>query len=96
MTSPLSVVQLRLALDCPSKDINAPEYACIIELMNAVDDYIPTPDRKSDLPFLMPVEDTMTISGRGTVATGRVREVSSSSTIQLKSQVLQTSLSRQL
>lgn len=62
----------KVALDCPSKDINAPEYACIIELMNAVDDYIPTPDRKSDQPFLMPVEDTMTISGRGTVATGRV------------------------
>ena len=62
----------KVALDCPSKDINAPEYACIIELMNAVDDYIPTPDRKSDLPFLMPVEDTMTISGRGTVATGIV------------------------
>ena len=62
----------KVALDCPSKDINAPEYACIIELMNAVDDYFPTPDRKADLPFLMPVEDTMTISGRGTVATGRV------------------------
>ena len=62
----------KVALDCPSKDINAPEYACIIELMNAVDDYIPTPDRKADFPFLMPVEDTMTISGRGTVATGRV------------------------
>ena len=62
----------KVALDCPSKDINAPEYACIVELMNAVDDYIPTPDRKADLPFLMPVEDTMTISGRGTVATGRV------------------------
>ena len=62
----------KVALDCPSKDINAPEYACIIELMNAVDNYIPTPDRKADLPFLMPVEDTMTISGRGTVATGRV------------------------
>ena len=62
----------KVALDCPSKDINAPEYACIIELMNAVDDYIPTPDRKSDLPFLIPVEDTMTISLRGTVATGRV------------------------
>ena len=62
----------KVALDCPSKDINAPEYACILELMNAVDDYIPTPDRKDDQPFLMPVEDTMTISGRGTVATGRV------------------------
>ena len=62
----------KVALDCPSKDINAPEYACILELMDAVDDYIPTPDRKADQPFLMPVEDTMTISGRGTVATGRV------------------------
>jgi len=62
----------KVALDSTSTDINAPEYACIIELMNAVDDYIPTPDRKADLPFLMPVEDTMTITGRGTVATGRV------------------------
>ena len=62
----------KVALDCASNDINAPEYACIIELMNAVDDYIPTPDRKADQPFLMPVEDTMTITGRGTVATGRV------------------------
>ena len=51
---------------------NAPETQCIIELMNAVDEFIPTPDRKSDQPFLMPVEDVMTISGRGTVATGRV------------------------
>ena len=50
----------------------APEYACIKELMDAVDDYIPTPDRKEDMPFLMPVEDVFTISGRGTVATGRV------------------------
>ena len=62
----------KVALDSTSTDINAPEYACILELMNAVDDYIPTPDRKADLPFLMPVEDTMTITGRGTVATGRV------------------------
>jgi elongation factor Tu len=62
----------KVALDCASQDVNAPEYACILELMNAVDDYIPTPDRKADLPFLMPVEDTMTITGRGTVATGRV------------------------
>ena len=53
-------------------DINDPAYAPILELMDAVDSYIPTPDRKADLPFLMPVEDTMTISGRGTVATGRV------------------------
>ena len=60
------------ALESDSKDINAPEYAPIIELMNAVDDYIPTPDRKADQPFLMPVEDVFTITGRGTVATGRV------------------------
>lgn len=53
-------------------DINAAEYAPILELMQAVDDYIPTPDRKSDQPFLMPVEDVFTITGRGTVATGRV------------------------
>ncbi|MCH5325455.1 MAG: elongation factor Tu [Eubacterium sp.] len=62
----------KVALDSDSKDINAPEYACIVELMDAVDSYIPTPDRKADLPFLMPIEDTMTISGRGTVVTGRV------------------------
>ena len=62
----------KVALDCASQDINAPEYKCILELMDAVDSYIPTPDRKADLPFLMPVEDTMTITGRGTVATGRV------------------------
>ena len=55
-----------------SQDYNAPEYACIRELMDAVDSYIPTPERKADLPFLMPVEDVFTITGRGTVATGRV------------------------
>ena len=60
------------ALISESTDPNAPEYACIKELMDAVDDYIPTPDRKADQPFLMPVEDVFTISGRGTVATGRV------------------------
>ena len=60
------------ALISESNDPNAPEYACIKELMDAVDDYIPTPDRKADMPFLMPVEDVFTISGRGTVATGRV------------------------
>ena len=49
-----------------------PDFACIKELMDAVDSYIPTPDRKADLPFLMPVEDVFTITGRGTVATGRV------------------------
>ena len=52
--------------------LTLPSYACIWELMNAVDTYIPTPDRKADLPFLMPVEDVFTITGRGTVATGRV------------------------
>ena len=62
----------REALESTSKDINAPEYKCILELMDAVDEYIPTPERQSDLPFLMPVEDVFTISGRGTVATGRV------------------------
>jgi elongation factor Tu len=60
------------ALISDSNDPSAPEYACIKELMDAVDDYIPTPDRLADMPFLMPVEDVFTISGRGTVATGRV------------------------
>ena len=59
------------ALEAPN-DINDPAYAPILELMDAVDEYIPTPDRKADLPFLMPVEDVFTITGRGTVATGRV------------------------
>ena len=62
----------RDALESTSTDINSPEYAPILELMAAVDSYIPTPDRASDLPFLMPVEDVFSISGRGTVATGRV------------------------
>jgi elongation factor Tu len=60
------------ALECGSNDVNAPEYNCIVELMDAVDSYIPTPQRTTDLPFLMPVEDVFTITGRGTVATGRV------------------------
>ncbi len=60
------------ALVSESTDPNAPEYACIKELMDAVDSWIPTPDRKEDMPFLMPVEDVFTIPGRGTVATGRV------------------------
>ena len=60
------------ALVSESTDPNAPEYACIKELMDAVDSYIPTPPRDDSLPFLMPVEDVFTISGRGTVATGRV------------------------
>ena len=59
-------------LESTSTDPNAPEYKCIYELMDAVDNFIPTPDRKADQPFLMPVEDVMTITGRGTVATGRV------------------------
>ncbi|WP_130868900.1 elongation factor Tu [Intestinimonas massiliensis (ex Afouda et al. 2020)] len=60
------------ALTCESGDPNDPDFACIKELMDAVDDYIPTPARNDDLPFLMPVEDVFTITGRGTVATGRV------------------------
>ena len=60
------------ALESTSTDPNAPEYQCIKELMDAVDDYIPTPQRPIDQPFLMPIEDVMTISGRGTVVTGRV------------------------
>ena len=60
------------ALVSESTDPNAPEYACIKELMDAVDSWIPTPDRKADMPFLMPIEDVFTISGRGTVVTGRV------------------------
>ena len=59
-------------LESTSTDPNAPEYACILELMAQIDSYIPTPDRKADLPFLMPVEDVFSITGRGTVATGRV------------------------
>ena len=62
----------RNALESTSTDPNAPEFACIKELMDAVDSYIPTPERQSDKPFLMPVEDVFSISGRGTVATGRV------------------------
>ena len=60
------------ALESTSKDPDAPEYQCIKELMDAVDSYIPTPERPVDQPFLMPIEDVMTISGRGTVVTGRV------------------------
>ena len=62
----------REALLSESTDPSAPEYACILELMKNVDEYIPTPDRAADQPFLMPVEDVFSISGRGTVATGRV------------------------
>ena len=62
----------RDALESTNTDLSAPEYACILELMEQVDSYIPTPERQSDKPFLMPVEDVFSISGRGTVATGRV------------------------
>ena len=54
-----------VALESTSTDPNAPEYKCILDLMDAVDEYIPTPDRKSDLPFLMPIEDIFSITGRG-------------------------------
>ncbi len=59
-------------LESDSTDVNAPEYECILKLMDEVDSYIPTPERKADLPFLMPIEDIFSITGRGTVATGRV------------------------
>jgi len=59
-------------LESTSTDPNAPEYQCMKELMDAVDSYIPTPERPVDQPFLMPIEDVMTITGRGTVVTGRV------------------------
>ena len=62
----------REALESTSTDLSSPEYACILELMDQVDSYIPTPERQADLDFLMPVEDVFSISGRGTVATGRV------------------------
>ncbi len=62
----------RDALESASTDVNSPEYACILELMAEVDSFIPTPERQADLDFLMPVEDVFSISGRGTVATGRV------------------------
>ena len=62
----------RNALESSNNDLSAPEFACILELMDAVDSYIPTPERQADLAFLMPVEDVFSISGRGTVATGRV------------------------
>ncbi len=61
-----------VALECASKDPSAPEYKCVLDLMNAVDSFIPTPERATDKPFIMPVEDVFSITGRGTVATGRV------------------------
>ena len=70
--TPIIVGSALQALEYSGDDVNAPELKPIWDLMDAVDNYIPTPDRKSDQPFLMPVEDVMTITGRGTVATGRV------------------------
>ncbi len=70
--TPIIVGSALKALEYNGDDINAPELKCIWDLMDAVDNYIPTPDRKADQPFLMPIEDVMTISGRGTVVTGRV------------------------
>ena len=70
--TPIVQGSARVALLSESKDPDAPEYACIKELMEQVDEYIPTPARNADMPFLMPVEDVFSISGRGTVATGRV------------------------
>jgi len=69
---PIIVGSARNALESESTDPSSPEFQCIKELMDAVDSYIPTPERKADQPFLMPVEDVFTITGRGTVATGRV------------------------
>jgi elongation factor Tu len=60
------------ALECASQDTAAPEYKCIMDLMEAVDSYIPTPERALDKPFLMPIEDVFAIKGRGTVVTGRI------------------------
>ena len=70
--TPIIVGSALKALEYNGGDIDAPELKCIWDLMDAVDNYIPTPDRKADQPFLMPIEDVMTISGRGTVVTGRV------------------------
>jgi len=70
--TPIVIGSALKALESSSTDTSAPEYESIIKLMEAVDSYIPTPERKADLPFLMPVEDVFTITGRGTVATGRV------------------------
>ena len=71
-TTPIVKGSALKVLECTSTDPNAPEYACIRELMDVVDNYIPTPQRPVDQPFLMPVEDVFSITGRGTVATGRV------------------------
>ncbi len=69
---PITIGSALQALESTSTDPNDPVYKPIVDLMNSVDEYIPTPERKADLPFLMPVEDVFSITGRGTVATGRV------------------------
>jgi len=71
-TTPIIKGSALKVLECASTDVNAPEYACMKELMDTIDAYIPNPERDSDKPFLMPVEDVFTITGRGTVATGRI------------------------
>jgi elongation factor Tu len=81
--TPIIQGSARDALTSTSQDINAPEYKCILELMKAVDEFIPTPERKSDLPFMMSVEAVTTIPGRGTVVTGRVER----GTLKLNDQV---------
>ena len=73
-TTPIIKGSALKVLECESKDPEAPEYACIKELLNAIDEYIPEPTRDTDKPFLMPVEDVFTITGRGTVATGRIEK----------------------
>jgi len=75
----------RVALLSESKDVNAPEYKCILELMDAVDAAIPTPTRDTDKPFLMPIEDVFGIKGRGTVVTGRIErgQVKVSDTVEI-------------
>ena len=70
--TPIVTGSALVALECASNDPAAPEYAPILKLMDEVDAYIPSPERSTDLPFLMPVEDVFSITGRGTVATGRV------------------------
>ena len=69
---PITIGSALQALESTSTDVNDPVYKPILDLMNSVDEFIPTPERKADLPFLMPVEDVFSITGRGTVATGRV------------------------
>src|SRR5512142_1478420 len=71
-TTPIVRGSALKALESTSTDPNAPEYACIRELLRVVDEYIPEPVRETDKPFMMPIEDVFSIKGRGTVVTGRV------------------------